>query len=76
MGNDDFPTDDYLLAVDSCCHSTEEAIQGFNEHGGQHMSGGEDFGTYQITFSGDVTVQNTQVSEPTFLALLGLGLTI
>lgn len=65
----------YMLAIDSCCHAyeLENIIDGFNTHGAGHMVGPDNYGSYQLTITGDVSLTH-DVPAPAALALMALGL--
>lgn len=77
----------YVLAITDYNATTTGLVNGVNLNGYYpayssdgssiiYNSSGSDisYADYQITFGGDVTVQNAQVLEPATLALLSLGL--
>ncbi|PCJ17942.1 MAG: hypothetical protein COA96_17355 [SAR86 cluster bacterium] len=77
----------YILAITDYYTTTADLISGVNLNGYypaysndgstityNYATGTPDYADYQITFTGDVTVQNASVPEPASITLIGFGL--
>lgn len=68
---------DYILAIGAYYLSAEDAIDQLNDgnYYPRDFAGNQiDHGDYQITFDGDVTLQQAVIPEPGTILLLGSGL--